>query len=229
MKTKASETVLRSSSSSGTGFSSARSASPRKRAIGQALRGSGRVEGDAHHRPGHDRGSRARERSRSERAAGAGSRFARRGQACGESPVGSELARSAPAPAGTRCHDESRDARESDQKPRPANVPLEHAHALLSAVESGRRDARVSVGHTNGRRSTPPSGETGPSNEGSRIGQTVISDASGRAHVIAASPRSARTSPKKSASGFTRYSGPSASVRSPSDVSSATYTGASPG
>ncbi len=39
---------------------------------------------------------------------------------------------------------------------------------------------------------------------------------------IAASPRSARTSAKKSASGLTRYSGPRASVRSPSEVSSAT-------
>ena len=43
-----------------------------------------------------------------------------------------------------------------------------------------------------------------------------------RGQASAASPRSARTSAKKSASGFTRYSGPSASVRSPSDVSSAT-------
>ena len=40
--------------------------------------------------------------------------------------------------------------------------------------------------------------------------------------AIAASPRRALTSAKKSGSGFTRYSGPSASVRSPTEVSSAT-------
>ncbi len=228
MKTKASETVLRFSSSSGTGLSSATSASDRKRRTARPSSGPGRIECDAHPRPDHD-GDRERESGRDQSAQpgrvaglqGEVRHVVRR--------VGSELARSVPAPAGTRSHDESRDARESDQKPRPANVPLEHAHALLSAVESGRRAARVSVGHTNGGRSTPLSGETGPSNEGSGLGQTLISDASAGAHVIAASPSSARTSAKKSASGFTRYSGPSASVRSPSDVSSATYTGASPG
>ena len=58
------------------------------------------------------------------------------------------------------------------------------------------------------------------------VGERLSSDAhklSGRRrrYAIAASPSSARTSAKKSASGLTRYSGPSASVRSPSEVSSA--------
>ena len=42
-----------------------------------------------------------------------------------------------------------------------------------------------------------------------------------RCYATHDSPSRARTSAKKSASGFTRYSGPSASVRSPSEVSSA--------
>ena len=42
------------------------------------------------------------------------------------------------------------------------------------------------------------------------------------AYVSAASPRRARASAKKSASGFTRYSGPRASVRSPTEVSRST-------
>ena len=43
-----------------------------------------------------------------------------------------------------------------------------------------------------------------------------------RRQTSAVSPSSARASAKKSESGLTRYSGPSASVRSPSEVSSAT-------
>ena len=46
--------------------------------------------------------------------------------------------------------------------------------------------------------------------------------ATGSRQACTTSPRSASTSAKKSASGLTRYSGPSASVRSPNDVSSAT-------
>ena len=41
-------------------------------------------------------------------------------------------------------------------------------------------------------------------------------------YTIAASPSSALTSARKSESGFTRYSGPRASVRAPTEVSSAT-------
>ena len=51
-KTNASETTRSFSTSSGTGFMSARSASPKNRMTPTQVERSGRLEGDPHHRPG---------------------------------------------------------------------------------------------------------------------------------------------------------------------------------
>ena len=55
MKTNASETVLRSSSSRGTGFSSASSASAEEEQYGEAFCPGWRIERETHRRPDHDR------------------------------------------------------------------------------------------------------------------------------------------------------------------------------
>ena len=99
------------------------------------------------------------------------------------------------------------------------------AHGDRHGDVTGRRprDHRPQLPHASSRRCRRSRSRCSrASASGSRATPAARAYASRSAQAMADSPSSARTSAKKSASGFTRYSGPSASVRSPSDVSSAT-------